>query len=43
MEEACCNCSMVPMSCRLIAAVVSPECSVVSAGMGGRSDVDCGV
>ena len=43
MEEACCNCSMAPMSCRLIAAVASPEGSVVFAGGGGRTGIECGV
>ena len=40
--EACCSHSMVPMSCRLIAAVVLPEGSAMSAG-GGRTGVELGV
>ena len=42
IEEACCNCSMTPMNCRLIVAVVSPEDSVVSARGGGMTGVESG-
>ena len=42
MGEVCCSHFMVPMSCRLIAAVMSPESSAVSAE-GGRTGVDWGV
>ena len=43
MGEACCNYSMAPVNCRLIAAVMSPEDSAVSAGRGGRICVELGV
>ena len=43
MEESCCNCSMAPMSCRLITAVASPEGVVVSEGGGGRTGIESGV
>ena len=39
MGEACCSHSMAPMSCRLIAAVMSPDGSAVFAG-GGRTGVE---
>ena len=43
MEEACSSHSMAPMSCRLIAAVIFPEDSGVSAGGGCRTGMESGV
>ena len=43
MEDACCNHSIAPLSCSLIAAVASPEGSVVSVGGGGRTGIESGV